>query len=355
MIANFTLQQSIFVIVLILCSALLSLVFTSKKESSLKNRAAIISINITTILVFCANNIFIFSFAIILALGSIVLSVESKSTRKIFTLYAVAAIVVLIIARVFFHNNAQALIHYIPLLIFLGIFPLQTWYISLFEKAPCGIMASLLCLQAITILVSPLFIEAHEINVLGPLLAILILASSSLAIIQTEARRLLAYLIASQLGFLLLSRITELGQTGLGDILITLSLIGASSSFIMLISALEARRKNLLLFRPNGCYESYPKLASWILIFGLIGSGLPLSIGYVGEDLIFERTFHDTPFIDILCLISIALNAITIMKIFLFLCQGEVKKEKGIDLRSKEIVAIYVTFISLVMAATLIN
>ena len=343
--------QDVFIIILTLCTWFLAVVFTKKYQFSRKTYLFIGIINMVTIAIFLTKNLAVFFTLIILNLMIIIAAAPKNSgSRKIMLIYAAVAKLVLIFLLLFTGCLNGTLIFYILLIPFLGLFPFQTWYISLFEKFPFGIIASVIAFQGMTIFTGESLLKANEIATLQWSLALVSLISSILAILQNQTKRLLAYIISSQLGFLAFSHLTNSGETSLGSVYLTLSLLGATTAFIMMISALEMRKTDLSLLKPNGCYESYPKLALWLLIFGLISTGLPLSVGYIAEDLIFESGFEVAPVIDFMWLISIAINTILIVKIFLFLCQGTAKKENDLDLRKKEIWSINLVFLIIILA-----
>lgn len=328
------------VILLILCAYLLAIIFTPLHHSTHRNYGLIGLMNVATIMVFCANNILIFFAAIIFGLLVIFFAMKkNRDTKKIFTLYIFGTISVITFTELFFPQSLKLIIFYAALIPLLGLFPFQSWYISLFERAPFGVIAALISFQGIVVFSAAQFLKLEEFFTPQLLLSIAILVSSFLAIIQQETRKLLAYLISSQLGFLLFAIMSNSSAINFGSAFMTLSFLGSSVGFVMMISALEMRKSDISLLRPSGCYASYPKLAFYLLIFGLISSGLPLSISYVAEDLIFERNFEIDPIADLACLIAIAINTISIIKIFLFLCQGTAEKENGIDLKKSEIFA----------------
>lgn len=348
--------QDIFIIALLCCTWLLAVVFTRKYQFSRKIYLFIGTINLATIALFLTKNLAVFFTLIILNL-MIILAAASKNSgsRKIMTIYIAMAKLVLIFLLLFTNPVNTTLIFYALLIPFLGLFPFQTWYINLFEKFPLGIVTAFIAFQAVTIFTGESLLKATEIINLQWALALASLASSILAILQNQTKRSLAYIISSQLGFLAFSHLTNSGAASLGSVYLTISLLGATTAFVMMIAALEMRKTDLSLLKPNGCYESYPKLSFWLLIFGLISSGLPLSVGYIAEDLIFESGFRTTPVIDVLWLISIAINTILIVKIFLFLCNGTAKKENGLDLRKHESWAVILVFFIILLATFLLT
>lgn len=246
------------------------------------------------------------------------------------------------LSAVIFVPQNQTIISAVFLFFLIGLFPFQSWYLKLFSSSSFGLIAVFVTCQ--TALIWALeFLFGLETNLtMHWFLTAASMTASMLAFVQDNPRRTLAYLISSQLAFFSFAHSSTSTAMNFGSIYMLIGIIGASTGFILMIGLLEARRGNLSLARPSGSYESYPKLAYYLLIFGLISSGLPFSIGYVAEDLIFESSFEIEPMIDILWLLCVAINNITIVKMFLFLCHGLPRKEKGfgqLDLKSGKIFA----------------
>lgn len=341
-------------VILILCTTILANIFTSKRQSSFATRAAINLVAALSVIAFCFKNPS--SLFIETALVFAIISFAAKN-KRIMAIYGIATALVILFLAILGQAN-QTIIFYIILFPLLGLAPFQSWYLSFFESTPLGMVAIFVCFQGAFIWVAQSLLKPETSMIFYALLAVTSLASSILAYIQNNPRRTLAYLISSQLGFFSFAHASSSFAMNFGSLYMMLALFGASTGFIMMISALEMRRDNLSLARPWGSYESYPKLAYYLLIFGLISSGLPLSIGYVAEDLIFETSFEAEPLIDILWLLSIAINTITIVKIFLFLCHGLPRKEKGLaqlDLRKGEVLAVASMIIILFLIVIIAN
>ena len=62
-----------------------------------------------------------------------------------------------------------------------------------------------------------------------------------------------------------------------------------------ILGILAARIDKLNLSRPSGQCDSYPKLASATLLFGLMSAVSPLPLAYLAEDLILEARLYETP------------------------------------------------------------
>ncbi len=230
----------------------------------------------------------------------------------------------------------------------IGLFPLSAWSGWIFERAPSGVLGALIAAQAA-------FVTGFETihPTPGPLehaaLAGLGLLSALVALSRTEPRRAMAGLCASALALLAYAHSLTPGL-GKPDILLTASMTIALPGLLLTVGALEARRGTLCLARPSGSFESTPRLANAMLLFGLLTAGFPLSLAYVGEDLALQQGFAAEPTIILIWLAVIALNAIMALKLFLFLCHGKAEKQNGIDLQPVKYAAACLAIASLFVA-----
>ena len=110
----------------------------------------------------------------------------------------------------------------------------------------------------------------------------------------------------------------------------------------------------LSLSRPTGQYDFDPKLASALLLFGLMSVGFPLSLVYVAENLILEAGLYEAPLQGFARLGLTALTAVAVIKLYLHLCHDGKGFERGIDiLLSKLFAAVFVTGFLIVFSFTL--
>jgi NADH-quinone oxidoreductase subunit M len=69
-----------------------------------------------------------------------------------------------------------------------------------------------------------------------------------------------------------------------------------------------------------------PRLATFFLLSGLALVGLPGTLGYCGEDLLFHGVQEQHPIVGILLLIATALNAINLIRLYSILFLGVLPK-----------------------------
>ncbi|MEQ8493057.1 MAG: proton-conducting transporter membrane subunit, partial [Gammaproteobacteria bacterium] len=169
-------------------------------------------------------------------------------------------------------------------------------------------------------------------------LAAAALANSLLAVAQREARRAAACIVASQLAVAAFAEFSAGDAAVVGGTFMLLTVVTASTGFLLLLGALEARRGETLgLVRPHGCYASWPRLANAFLVLGLVSAGLPLTLGYVASDLVLRGAFAGAALPTVLVVVSGALNAMTMMKMYLYLFQGAAGRPQPSDLRPREL------------------
>lgn len=236
----------------------------------------------------------------------------------------------------------------------LGLFPFSGMYAAFFERTPEGMFAILAVTQACGAYF--LFKGAAPIEGLHLPLAGLALLSSLLAVVQYRPKRVLAYLLSSLLAMIAYAANMQDPAISLGGRELLLTFMIAGIGFVMMVSALEARTGKLADLRyPSGAYDAYPALALSALLFGLIATGLPLSLGYIAGDLILAGSYAQSPVGSFLWLGVITLNAVTVMRLFLYLFNGNPAQHQRLDLRKKErlvtMLALSALFFTAILAA----
>jgi len=240
----------------------------------------------------------------------------------------------------------------VGLVFFIGLFPVSPWFSKLYENLPSGLLASAFIVQAMFI-ISLQQQQSLDRNAVLAVLPLLSIVSVLMALAQHNARRALSGLAASQLGFLVYADSGHHFSDLAGSLLAQAQMV-AIPGLILTLGILETRIGKLNLSRPTGQYDSYPKLASAMLLFGLMSAGFPLSLVYVAEDLILEAGLYEAPLQGFSWLGVTALTAIAVMKLYLYLCHGGKGFEPGIDiLPSKLFAAVFVTGFLIVSSFTL--
>ena len=170
------------------------------------------------------------------------------------------------------------------------IFPFHTWVPDTYAESPTagpilsGAMVKLGSFGFLRFCL-PLFPDAakSQIWILAMLAVIGIVYGAVVAIVQTDARRLLAYSSISHMGFVLLG-IFSLNATGMvGGAYQQLNHGVISCLLFVLVGYLYQRRGTTALAEFGGLKAQMPTFATLFLIAILAGLGLPGTNGFVGE------------------------------------------------------------------------
>ncbi len=187
----------------------------------------------------------------------------------------------------------------VALLVKTPAFPFHTWMPDAYAESPTvvpvlsGVLVKLGAFGILRFLL-PLFPDAAPANawVLMLLGVIGILYAGILAVVQTDARRLLAYSSISHMGFILvgLASLTHSGLMGAGVQMVNHTII--AGGMICLLGFLIDRRGTSDLAAFGGLKARMPMLATLFLIVLLGSVGLPGLSGFVGEFLSLMGAFE---------------------------------------------------------------
>ena len=211
-----------------------------------------------------------------------------------------------------------------------GICPAHAWVADAAEGGPAVPTALLLNghLGALLVakLIVPLFPSATRnlFPVLTYLALITALYVAIRALTEDSPRRLLAFLALSQSACILagLESRTEEGMTGafVHWFVVTVSTMGLFG----ILRLLEVRfGENLTASRHLGLAEHAPRLAVFFVIFGLALVGLPGTLSFCSQDLLIHGTLMSHPLTGLLLPIAIAMNAVSIFRLFVRLFLGK--------------------------------
>ncbi|NTX06524.1 proton-conducting transporter membrane subunit [Myxococcus sp. CA040A] len=204
----------------------------------------------------------------------------------------------------------------------LAVVPFHSWLPVLMTRGPLCVgvlwMNLAASLQLLTQVIRPLLPEewATVAPALGSLGAGAALYGALLALVQTDLRRMLAFLLVSQSG-LLLAGVTLGGPTGLpGAWLQCLSMGLTFTGLELVVRAIEARTGTTNLDPRSGLTVRAPRMATVFLLLGLAALGFPGTLGFVSEDLLLRGTLGAHPLLALPLLPALALNAITFLRAF---------------------------------------
>ena len=178
------------------------------------------------------------------------------------------------------------------------LFPLHTWLPLLAMEGPAAVAAIVTGLKLgayglIRFAVPLAPTAAQELHwLLAALGTVAILFGAAAALAQTNLRRMLGYASLSHVGLVVLG-IASFNLQGLqGAVLQLLNFSIASGGLFLLTSHLHHRTGSTDIANLGGAARTMPLLASFFLLYGLAGMGLPGTSGFPAELLILMSTFE---------------------------------------------------------------
>jgi len=214
-----------------------------------------------------------------------------------------------------------------------GVFPLHSGVVQAFEKGPLLPVALLFNghLGVLLVAHSEASVLPQSARQAFDILSVLAVVSACIisirAFAETKPRRLLAFLYVSQASFIL-AGIAAANIAGItGALVHWLALSAASTGLICIVRVLEVRvssSENPLVHL--GLAVKAPRLATFFLICGLALIGLPGTLSYCGEELIFHGTLANHPAVGITLLVTSAFNAINLIRLYGILFLGVLPK-----------------------------
>ncbi len=211
-----------------------------------------------------------------------------------------------------------------------GIFPLHFWTLDAFEHLRLPALGLLLNSHLGGYLLIRFAIPAFPALAAEwlPTVSLLALTTSVLmavaALAETHARRVLGLLWLSQGAFILagLATKTEEGITGalLQWWVVAFAMTGLTSVYRSLEARTTAVREQTG-FQGLGAHA--PRLAVFFAVCGFALVGLPGTLGFVAEDLLFHGSLKAHPLLGVALPLATALNAITMLRLFVTLFMGK--------------------------------
>lgn len=210
-----------------------------------------------------------------------------------------------------------------------GIVPFHHWMTGSFEEGSLGVTSLLfnghLGGYAILRFAMPLGKEAGvEVQSLICILAILTaLYASFVAIGAERPRQILALVSLSQAAFIL-AGLQGSNLQGVTGALLHWWVVALSTTMLFgAMQALEARSEEV---REGAKFLGYAAWAPRLAVFFLLGAlalvGLPGTLGFVAEDLLFHGSLGSHPWLGLGLPLATALNAITMLRLFTYLFLG---------------------------------
>ncbi|MFN0079383.1 MAG: proton-conducting transporter membrane subunit [Prosthecobacter sp.] len=214
-----------------------------------------------------------------------------------------------------------------------GLFPLHGWMVHAFEHGPLlptalmfnGHLGALLVARAEGTALPET--AQHALDILGMAALATALVTSLRAFAEKKPRRLLARLCVSQACFILvgLSTVDDKGITG--GLLHWMVVAVATTGLVCILRALEVRISGVADPAGHlGLAVKVPRFATFFFVCGFALIGLPGTLGYCAEDLIYHGTLENHSWLGLALLFTTAFNAINFMRLFGLLFLGVLPK-----------------------------
>jgi NADH:ubiquinone oxidoreductase subunit 5 (subunit L)/multisubunit Na+/H+ antiporter MnhA subunit len=235
-------------------------------------------------------------------------------------------------------------------------FPLHSWFPALLERAPMGVVVAFFG--------PALGVYAHlELLAQGlprglgdeaaTLAAISAIVAAALGTAQTDARRAIAYVIISQSNLIAFGLENHGVVARAGTFLSWQVLSLATSGLAMTLGALSVRRGSLTLLTPHGSFSKTPRMAVAFLILGFGSVGLPLTLGFIAEELLVQGATLEHPHLGLGLILATALNGVNVIRCFFMLFSGRDESTGEWDLVPRERSALSLAILLLFLGGAL--
>jgi NADH-quinone oxidoreductase subunit M len=211
-----------------------------------------------------------------------------------------------------------------------GICPAHAWVADAAESGPAIPTALLLNGHFGALLVAKLIVPLFPDTAsnLFPVLSYLALATALYvairALIENSPRRLLAFIALSQSACILAGLESRTAEGITGALVHWFVVTASTMGLFGILRLLEVRfGENLTASRYLGLAEHAPRLAVFFVLFGLALVGLPGTLGFCSQDLLIHGTLASHSLIGLLLPVAIAMNAISIFRLFVRLFLGK--------------------------------
>ncbi len=206
-----------------------------------------------------------------------------------------------------------------------GGVPAHLWVADLFVNATFG--TALLYVAPLPAVVAAVRLAVPAapdwaLHAAGVVALVTAVYAAGLAVVQRDARRLVACLFLSHAALVLvgLGLDSPIGLTGALCLAVSVTL--SVGGLGLTVRALEARHGPLALTGHRGLYDQSPALAGCFLLTGLGGVGFPGTIGFVAAELVVDGAVAVNPAVGVGVGLAAALNGMAVLRAYFALFAG---------------------------------
>jgi NADH-quinone oxidoreductase subunit M len=203
-----------------------------------------------------------------------------------------------------------------------GVFPFHTWVVSAFAEGPLLPVGLLVNAHSGALLVARVAIPMYPdlASAALPLVSSLALVAAVYAAFvglgEQNPRRLLAFMMLSQAAFIFAGLESRTVEGIAGALTHWLVVSAAMCGLVVVYRALEVRGAAGDGTTFGGLAARMPRFAVFFAVCGLALVGLPGTLGFCAEDLLFHGALKSHPMLGVALPLATALNAINIYRLF---------------------------------------
>ncbi len=244
----------------------------------------------------------------------------------------------------------------VAILIRKAALPFHSWLAAAFAAGPPGpvllLVAPMVGAYALVRFAIPLYPEllGERWFLLGPFALATAAYAAGLAFVQTELRRVVAWIAMSQSALVLVGLDCPHGVGLTGALVTWLSAGTAMTGLGVSAWMLEARFGALRVDRHQGLYRRVPALALVFLLSGLSLVAFPGTVGFASDDLLLGAVLDAFPQAGILLFVATALNGFTVLRAYMRLFHGAPAAGPELGLLGRERVALLVPLVLVIWA-----